>query len=220
MLEPLLKLGPDDAATTIIFLHGLTGTAHSVRPVAEYLLKRLPEGSWRFVLPTASKKIVHQLGEIPVHAWFDIRSADLEKGSDTGGLEQAGIEVSSLLHEVMAQGTHPQDIYLGGFSQGGEVSLVTALSFDYALRGIFALSSFLPSAEDLRNSFTLASRSTPIFFGYGTHDEIISEEVQKTTIDYLQKRGNPFTLRAYDIRHEIKSRELDDLAQWLGNKLS
>lgn len=217
MLEPLLELGSEGARKTVVFLHGLTGTASSVKPVAEYLLQRLPEGAFRFVLPTASKKVVHQLGCLPVHAWFDIRGADLEKGSDSDGVSESSLAMEALLHELMDRGTHPKDLYIGGFSQGGVVSLVTGLSFDYELGGIIALSAFLPASEKIQSGFTISSCETPIFFGFGSRDEVIIRELQEKTINKLEVRGNPLLVRFYDFRHEIRSRELDDLALWLNH---
>ena len=217
MLEPLIELGPERARKTIVFLHGLTGTASSVKPVAEYLLHRLPVGAFRFVLPTASKKVVHQLGCLPVHAWFDIRSADLEKGTDSDGVSESSLAVEALLHELMERGTHPKDLYIGGFSQGGVVALVTGLSFNYELGGIFALSSFLPGSEKIQSEFTISTSETPIFFGFGTKDEVIIRELQEKTIKKLEERGNPLLVRSYDFRHEIRSRELDDLTVWLNH---
>ena len=43
MEEELIELGSPTASKRVILLHGLTGTASVIRPVAEYLCKRLGE---------------------------------------------------------------------------------------------------------------------------------------------------------------------------------
>jgi len=67
MEEEVIEIGSPFAAKRVILLHGLTGTATVIRPVAEYLYRRLGE-SYSFILPTAQIIKVKQFNGEPVHA--------------------------------------------------------------------------------------------------------------------------------------------------------
>ena len=54
-------------------------------------------------------------------------------------------------------GVSPSRIVLGGFSQGGAMSLLTGLTTERQLAGIVALSSYLP----LKDKMGSVSRSRP-----------------------------------------------------------
>lgn len=85
MEEELIELGSPTASKRVILLHGLTGTASVIRPVAEYLCKRLGE-DYSFLLPTAPIIKVKQFSGEPAHAWFDVKSSDFRREADIDGI--------------------------------------------------------------------------------------------------------------------------------------
>ena len=142
MEEEVIEIGSPFAAKRVILLHGLTGTATVIRPVAEYLYRRLGE-SYSFILPTAQIIKVKQFTGEPVHAWFDVKSSDFRREVDVGGIFASSDRIASLIRKEISQGVSPKDIYLGGFSQGGVIALTTALLEPFAVGGVFALSSYV-----------------------------------------------------------------------------
>jgi predicted esterase len=54
------------------------------------------------------------------------------------------ISVKQLIKEEEDKGIPSNKIFVGGFSQGGAVSLYTALTLGKPLAGVIALSSWLP----------------------------------------------------------------------------
>ena len=136
MEEEVIEIGSPFAAKRVILLHGLTGTATFIRPVAEYLYRRLGE-SYSFILPTAQIIKVKQFNGEPVHAWFDVKSSDFRREADVGGIFASSDRIASLIGKEISQGVNPEDIFLGGFSQGGVIALTTALLEPFAVAGVF-----------------------------------------------------------------------------------
>lgn len=176
MEEEVIEIGSPFAAKRVILLHGLTGTATVIRPVAEYLYRRLGE-SYSFILPTAQIIKVKQFNGEPVHAWFDVKSSDFRREVDVGGIFASSDRIASLIRKEISQGVSPKDIYLGGFSQGGVIALTTALLEPFAVGGVFALSSYLPLEDQLTSQMTDASKDVPIFQAVSLKDEFISQEM-------------------------------------------
>ena len=214
MEEEVIEIGSPFAAKRVVLLHGLTGTASVIRPVAEYLYKRLGE-NYSFILPTAPIIKVKQFNGEPVHAWFDVKSFDFHREVDVEGIFESSDRIASLIRDVISQSVSPKDIYLGGFSQGGVIALTTALLEPFAVAGVFALSSYLPLEDQLTRQMTDASKDVPIFQAVSLKDEFISQEMSDKASEYLRKRGNPLLVKKYDMKHEIRNRELDDIISWM-----
>lgn len=214
MEDEIIEIGSPFAVKKVILLHGLTGTASAIRPVAEYLRKRLGE-DYFFILPTAPIIKVKQFNGEPVHAWFDVKSSDFRKEIDLDGIYKSSARVASLIRAEVSQGVSPKDIFLGGFSQGGVIVLTTALLEPYAVGGVFALSSYLPLEDQLTNQLTEASKEVPIFQAVSLRDEFISQEMSEKAFEFLRYRGNAVHVTKYDMKHEIRNKELDDVSEWI-----
>lgn len=214
MEEEVIEIGSPFAAKRVILLHGLTGTATVIRPVAEYLYRRLGE-SYSFILPTAQIIKVKQFNGEPVHAWFDVKSSDFRREVDVGGIFASSDRIASLIRKEISQGVSPEDIFLGGFSQGGVIALTTALLEPFAVAGVFALSSYLPLEDQLISQLTDASKDVPVFQAVSLKDEFISQEMSDRASEFLKARGNPVRVQKYDMKHEIRNKELEDLIHWM-----
>jgi len=68
-------------------------------------------------------------------------------------LKSVGMIRELIKHEIDVNGIDPSRIVLGGFSQGGTMSLLTALTGPHKLAGIVVLSGWLP----LRHRFKAVS---------------------------------------------------------------
>jgi len=67
------------------------------------------------------------------------------------------------------------DDCLGGFSQGGAISLFTGITCPNKLAGIFGLSSYLLLHNKIKDYVTEEStnKDTPIFMGHGDADPLV-----------------------------------------------
>ena len=79
----------------------------------------------------------------------------MSAGEDDEGIQRAAASVHSLIEEEVKLGTPSNRILIGGFSQGGALSLYSALRCSHTLAGVAALSCWLP----LRSSFPVVKNT-------------------------------------------------------------
>jgi phospholipase/carboxylesterase len=104
---------------------------------------------------------------------------------------------------------------LGGFSQGGTMSLAHALMFSGSVTHVLNLSGFLANHPLVRLD-PEALAAVRIFWGHGTHDPAIPHEMAVAGRAKLAAAGADLTARDYPMGHTIDPRELTDVTQWLG----
>lgn len=113
-------------------------------------------------------------------------------------------------------------IVLGGFSQGGAISLLTTLMSPEPLAGTLALSTWLPLASKI-STLRKRSESYPIIQAHGTADPIVPIELARRTSRMLRSDlgfGDKAVFRTYDgMPHSACPEELRDVSQWLEKTL-
>jgi len=62
--------------------------------------------------------------------------------------------ISQLVEDEIKVGTPPHRIFLGGFSQGGAMSLLVGLTGEHKLAGLAILSSWLPLRNDFEHVYS------------------------------------------------------------------
>ncbi|KAF8885700.1 Phospholipase/carboxylesterase/thioesterase [Gymnopilus junonius] len=205
---------------TIIFLHGLGDTGHGWEPVAHMLRPALPQVKW--VLPHApQRKITVNFG-MSMPGWFDIAHLGdrelFEKTEDETGFRESSRSVQKLITEEIDAGIDPSRIILGGFSQGGALTLYSGLTEERKLGGLVVLSGWLPLRSKFKSMLSAHAPSAPIFFGRGSADPLIPSEVSEMSKDFLLKdvHVKDLTYKTYSgLGHSTDERELKDLKEWL-----
>lgn len=105
-------------------------------------------------------------------------------------------------------GFEPGDVVLGGFSQGGTVSMAYALSRPGAVRAVLNFSGFLVASVELDESGA-SPPVTPIFWGHGIGDPAIPISLAEKGRARLRHAGAPLTARDYRIGHWIANEEVE-----------
>lgn len=105
-------------------------------------------------------------------------------------------------------------LILGGFSQGGVMSLAYALQHPGAVQMVVNFSGFLadhpgvePTSENLAG--------LRIFWGHGTDDPMIPFALAQQGQQQLAAAGADLTARQYAIGHWIDGQELQDVVTWV-----
>jgi len=103
---------------------------------------------------------------------------------------------------------------LGGFSQGGTMSLALALNEPGRHPLVADFSGFLPDHPDVEvRAETVAG--TRFFWAHGTHDAAVSFHWAEEGRRLLEQAGADVTARDYPIGHAISPQGLQDLGRWL-----
>ena len=82
-------------------------------------------------------------------SWFDLKTLNPNGPEDEAGIKAAAEYILSLIEAEMSSGLPSSNIILGGFSQGGALSLYISLNTKHKLGGCIALSCWLPLHKQL-----------------------------------------------------------------------
>lgn len=227
---PCLEIQPskEPADAAVIWMHGLGATADDFYDVPAHL--GLPaDARIRFVFPQAPNLPVTLNGGMVMPAWYDIselggwRTEEVfqsGRGQDRAGVERSAVAIRRLIDREVARGVRAERIVIGGFSQGGALSLHLGLRHPQRLGGIMVLSAGLMFAGSLPQEAAEANRRTPIFMAHGTFDPMIACSVGERSRDVLQAAGYDVEWRQYPMEHSVVMPEIQDIGRWLAKVLA
>jgi len=209
-----IETGPNPQ-WSIIWMHGLGADGSDFAPIVPEL--GLPAGlAARFIFPHAPFRPVTCNGGYVMRAWYDIIS--LTPGArqiDEAGLLASRAFVRQLIERETARGIPSERIILAGFSQGGAVAYLSALTHPAPLAGVIALSTYIPSARLITGDLAEANRQIPVFAAHGTDDDVVSLELGEQALAMLQTLGLAPEWRTYAMPHSVCMAEVADIGAWL-----
>ncbi|KAG6861847.1 hypothetical protein C0995_011144 [Termitomyces sp. Mi166 len=139
MAAPLVRfltINPIQRHTaTVIFVHGLGDTGFGWMPVADAFKTDPQLQHVKWVLPHS----------------FDIYSFGFDTEEDETGMLESARSINQLITNEIDSGIDASRIVLGGFSQGGTMSILTGLTGERKLAGIAALSGWLPLKDKFKS---------------------------------------------------------------------
>lgn len=209
-----------DPAFTVIWLHGLGADGSDFEPIVPYL--GLGEtASVRFVFPNAPQIPVTCNGGYVMPAWYDIISLSPDSREiDEAGLLASRESLRQLIARENARGIASSRIILAGFSQGGAVAYLTGLTHAEPLAGIVALSTYMPSPQQVQEAATTAAKDIPVFIAHGLYDDVVSLQMGEIARDVVQQLGCDFVWETYPMGHEVCAPEIQSLGEWFNQRIS
>lgn len=197
----LLPESAHDGTPVAVLLHGRgshKGDLQALGPV-------IPD-DWAIVTPQAPNP-GEKWGYGAGWAWYRYSRED-EVVAET--LTDSLDRLESFLADIdQIVGFKPGLIVLGGFSQGGTMSIAYALSRPGSVLAALNFSGFLaasvdvPTGDDARNA-------TPIFWGHGMSDAAIPFTLALRGRARLREAGVPLVAMDYGIGHWIVPDEIHD----------
>ncbi|XP_063524850.1 acyl-protein thioesterase 1 isoform X1 [Pongo pygmaeus] len=222
MSTPLPAIVPAarKATAAVIFLHGLGDTGFSSAICDSFLIcpqARMGRSLCRPVRPVTLNM------NMAMPSWFDIIGLSPDSQEDESGIKQAAENIKALIDQEVKNGIPSNRIILGGFSQGGALSLYTALTTQQKLAGVTALSCWLP----LRASFPQgpiggANRDISILQCHGDCDPLVPLMFGSLTVEKLKTLVNPanVTFKTYEgMMHSSCQQEMMDVKQFIDKLL-
>jgi phospholipase/carboxylesterase len=220
LLEAIELVHGTDPQYAVIWLHGLGADGSDFVPVVPELGLAASPGV-RFVFPHAPEIPVTCNGGYVMPAWYDIIS--LEPNSrriDEAGIVHSRDAIRRLIERENARGIPCARIFLAGFSQGGAVAYTTALTHPEALAGVIALSTYLPVEPLVEREATPANQALPVFAAHGSHDDVVSPTLGRRARDFVAARGHAIVWQEYPMPHSVCLEEVEDIGQWLRERLT
>ena len=197
---------------TIVALHGRGANAMDLLGLAPNLCG----GAFRVICPQAPLEV--ELGPgMTGYAWFPM---SLGGDIDTSALLSARDRLRTFIDQCAERySLGASNLALLGFSQGGGMAYSLGLSQPDRFAGMCILSSWLREGTLTALGVGDGVDSLPTLVHHGNGDEVIEEDRAKHSIALLEKLNVPVDYREYEMGHEITSRSLSDLSEWLQRKV-
>jgi phospholipase/carboxylesterase len=200
---------PSSGLPLIILLHGFGASMYDLAGLAGAIN---PTG-YVYAFPNAPFEV--QLGPgMTGYSWMTGRPGMAPPLVDAPSTDAL---LDAFLQEIRSEvGASDGRIVLGGFSQGGGLTLSHGLPRPGTFAGLAVLSGFFRDQDAVRPRLP-AERTQPVFLAHGTHDNVVPIDAGRYTRLFLDELGYPVTYNEYPMSHEISQPELNDLAAWLHN---
>lgn len=113
----------------------------------------------------------------------------------------------------------PENVFLGGFSQGAILSMTLGLTMGSRIKGVMAFSGYIPLfvKEEYSNQHT---SHLQIFISHGEQDPVFPLAWGEENRDYFDKLGATVSYQAYPAGHTISLENYNDFREWLDQQLS
>lgn len=213
---------------SMIFLHGLGDTGHGWAPVMRQLAQKFK--FMRFILPHAPVQPVTLNNGFRMPSWYDISSlSEGDESEDVEGLKNSSRVLLSLVSEERQAGIPSERIFIGGFSQGGAVSLfalLTEAETTTGLAGVISLSAYVPGRAHLKAYLQrMKGPAVPIFMAHGTADPVVSYKWHQKSVEYLKTHlaDAPSALKVHKyegMEHCTCGEELADMVEFINERLA
>lgn len=215
MTEPVVVAPSGKHTATIIFLHGLGDTGHGWASTMASI--RPPHV--KVICPTANKMPVSLNSGFQMPSWFDLLSLDPNGREDEAGIKRAASLVDLLVTEELKTGVPADRIMLGGFSQGGALSLYTALHTKHRLAGVVALSCWYPLHKQI-GDVSEANKETPFLQAHGDCDPVVPYKWGQLTSQKLREILPRHEFKSYKgMMHSSSEEEMRDVKQFIAQCL-
>ncbi|CEJ92537.1 hypothetical protein VHEMI08186 [[Torrubiella] hemipterigena] len=234
---------------TVIFIHGLGDSGRGWMDAAQLWQSKPSLSEVKFILPHAPAIPITMNGGYQMTGWFDIVSDDktlrrmeisnLAKKRSIGDLEsddlskiklnedKDGIMTSrayfhSLIQAEISAGIAAERILIGGFSQGGAMSILSGLTAPVKIGGIIGLSSWLLLNQTFKDYVPAGdvNKETKIFMGHGSADPLVRYPLAVASQKKLTELGYDAKMTTYPgMQHSACMEELNDVERFIVSRL-
>ncbi|KAF7549777.1 hypothetical protein G7Z17_g6173 [Cylindrodendrum hubeiense] len=226
-MAPLVFPAASRHTATVIFVHGLGDTGNGWASAVENWRRRQRLDEVKFILPHAPRIPITVNGGMKMPGWFDVVALGgdvntLIRNEDTEGIKLSQKYFHNLIQEEIDAGIPSDRIVLGGFSQGGAMSLFAGLTFSAKLAGIVGLSAWLLMSQQFTGMVSAddANHKTPVIMHHGNEDPIVPTNRGKLSADKLKELGYNVSWTTYPgMGHSACLEELDAVEVFLRERL-
>ncbi|KAA0548777.1 esterase [Bacillus sp. BGMRC 2118] len=105
-------------------------------------------------------------------------------------------------------------LFLLGFSQGAILSKTLALALGNRIKGIVALSGYIPAF--VKEEYTQKSvEEVSVFISHGQYDQVLPYEWGVESKQYFEQVGANVTFRSYKAPHTVSLQNQQDFINWI-----
>jgi phospholipase/carboxylesterase len=204
--EVYVPAGASEGVPVVILLHGRGAERTDL-----FTLRRHMPSGWAVLAPDAPFPGA-PWGYGPGYAWYQFMGRNRPEPASFQESLKALDRFMDALPELI--GRAPGPVALGGFSQGGTMSVGYALSRPGRIPHVLNFSGFVADHPAV-NATAETVRGTRFFWGHGRSDPAIPFELAIEGRRLLEEVGADVESRDYAIGHWIDPTELSDAVAWL-----
>ncbi len=121
------------------------------------------------------------------------------RDEDAAGILASRDYFHSLIQDEIAAGISADRIVLGGFSQGGAMSILSGLTAPVKIGGIVGLSSWLLLSRTFMDHVPEGNlnKKTPILMGHGDRDPLVLYPLAQASENKLKELGYDVAFKTY-----------------------
>ena len=194
-----------DGVTVVVLLHGRGADRTDLFGLRHAFL-----ADWAVVAPDAPFPAA-PWGYGPGRAWYRFLGGNTPEPESFSSSLAALDKLIDGLPDIL--GKAPGRIVLGGFSQGGTLSVAYALTHPARALSVINFSGFLADHPAVRATPETVAGAR-FFWGHGRSDPAIPFELAVEGRRQLQEAGADLEARDYAIGHSISQEELGDAVAW------
>ncbi len=196
---------------SIIWLHGLGADGHDFEGIVPEL-KLHKAANINFIFPNAPIQAVTINGGMQMPSWYDILDATLARNVAINDIYDSSNNIVQFIQREIDKGIQAENILLAGFSQGGVIALHTGLRYPQKLAGILALSTYMPTTEQLKSERAPENDATAIFMAHGNLDPVIAPHIAKDAFNRLHAMDYQISWHEYPMQHTLCLEEIADIS--------
>jgi phospholipase/carboxylesterase len=205
------EVAPAQGSPALVMLHGFGANEGDIYELVPFVDRRV-----MIAAPRGPLKV----DDSPRGSWrWSVNNSQGQP--DPAILEESNVKLFELirqLSELTGVKVDPAQVYLGGFSQGGLLTLEMAAQYPDLLAGILPQSGFVShgAEEKLRaGSF----RGKPACVAHGIRDTMLPVEKGRQIKEILEAGGVEVSYKEYNFGHVNSPESRRDLADWLNPRL-
>ncbi|CAF1289380.1 unnamed protein product [Adineta steineri] len=166
---------------SIIWFHGIGNSSDTYKDI----FTQIQPPNTRIVLPNAPQQwITIQDRQHYLRSWYEAEGTDIPK------IFQLNEAINELIDGELKLVKDASHIIIGGFSQGGSVSLLVGLYYyKQQLGGIICCGSDVPFRDKISQLMGEYATKVPILVYHGKDDDRVKWDVTKSGLELLEKNG-------------------------------
>lgn len=146
-------------------------------------------------------------------SWYDLPPNQLP------GIEYSSNVLSELLDALFETKYTPSKTILFGFSQGALLTFEFGARYEHALAGYIAMSGYIYDANKILLEMNEEVNKGNWLCTHGYEDDVLPFSQSKGQVETLQKGGFDIDFRAYHKVHTVDLNELNEIREWIVQKL-
>jgi len=215
------------ARCALIWMHGLGDTEAGWTHLEEVINIDPSIGPCHMEFPRAPMARVSCNWGSSMTSWFDMTKLPLgaeSKPPNYGCSLVEALENVKRIHKIVdtfvAAGIPASKIVIGGFSQGGAMALLSAMTYHQRLGGCIVFSGILLGSDQVKELTQPVQEGLPMLWCHGLQDPTLKPSLQKVGVQTLKSSGFKVETVEYPAGHGPHQKGYTSMIEFMNKVLA